>query len=159
MKITDLKLNPKNPRVIKDHKFQELVKSLKDDPEILSVKKLLYDETNNNIILGGNQRFSALLELGYKDIPEKWLEKVGHLSEAQKRKLIVIDNLSVGEWDKVILLEEFTKEELLNYGFEEFELEQSELNIDDFFDKDENQSSNKEDKKIICPNCNHEFTL
>ena len=77
MKITDLKLNPKNPRVIKDHKFQELVKSLKDDPEILSVKKLLYDETNNNIILGGNQRFSALLELGYKDIPEKWLEKGG----------------------------------------------------------------------------------
>lgn len=33
MKITELKLNPTNPRVIKDEKFKQLVKSIQDFPE------------------------------------------------------------------------------------------------------------------------------
>jgi hypothetical protein len=35
MKLSKLKLNPKNPRIIKDDKFKKLVQSLKDFPEMM----------------------------------------------------------------------------------------------------------------------------
>lgn len=119
MKITELKLNPKNPRFIKDHEFEKLKQSLKDDIEIMTVKQIKYDETNENLILAGNQRFKALVDLGYKDIPNKWLMKVGHLTEKQKKKLIIIDNVSSGDWDNDLLLEDYTIEELTYYGLDD----------------------------------------
>jgi len=36
--IKDIKLNPKNPRVIKDEKFKKLVKSVQDFPEMLEIR-------------------------------------------------------------------------------------------------------------------------
>jgi len=39
--ITDIKTNPKNPRVIKDEKFAKLVQSLKDFPEMLEKRPLV----------------------------------------------------------------------------------------------------------------------
>ena len=42
-KITEIKPNPKNPRVIKDEKFAKLVQSIKDFPEML--EKILYHES------------------------------------------------------------------------------------------------------------------
>jgi hypothetical protein len=35
VKISQVKANPKNPRIIKDHKFKKLVQSIKDFPEML----------------------------------------------------------------------------------------------------------------------------
>ena len=34
MKLSKLKLNPTNPRIIKDEKFKKLVKSIQDFPEM-----------------------------------------------------------------------------------------------------------------------------
>ena len=39
--ITDIKTNPKNPRVIKDENFAKLVKSLQDFPEMLEKRPLV----------------------------------------------------------------------------------------------------------------------
>ena len=34
-KITEIKSNPNNPRIIKDEKFQQLVESIKEFPKML----------------------------------------------------------------------------------------------------------------------------
>lgn len=53
--INSLKTDPKNPRIIKDKKFKELVKSIKSFPEMLQIRPVVVDETGK--ILGGDKRF------------------------------------------------------------------------------------------------------
>lgn len=65
--LSKLKLNPKNPRFIRDEKFEKLKKSLKDFPEMMEARPIVIDE--NNMILGGNMRFRAAKELGWKEVP------------------------------------------------------------------------------------------
>ncbi len=38
MKVSDIKLNPDNPRIIKDDNFKKLVQSIKDFPEMLDAR-------------------------------------------------------------------------------------------------------------------------
>ena len=59
MKIQEIKPNPNNPRIIKDHKFKQLVKSIQDFPQMLELRPIVIDE--NNMILGGNMRLKACL--------------------------------------------------------------------------------------------------
>jgi len=66
--IKDIKLNPSNPRLIKDEKFAKLVKSIKDFPKMMELRPIIVNA--ENIILGGNMRFKALKELGYATITE-----------------------------------------------------------------------------------------
>lgn len=39
MKISDIKANPKNPRLIKDEKFKKLVKSIQDFPKMMELSE------------------------------------------------------------------------------------------------------------------------
>lgn len=73
IKLSGIKPNPDNPRFIKDDKFYELVQSLKGFPRMMVLRPIVVDE--NNIIQGGNQRYRALLELGYKEVPNEWVKK------------------------------------------------------------------------------------
>ena len=66
-KLSQLKPNPDNPRVIRDSNFQKLVKSLRDFPEMLELREVVIDE--DGFILGGNQRYLALKELRVKEVP------------------------------------------------------------------------------------------
>ena len=59
--ITRIKLNPANPRIIKDEKFHKLVKSLQDFPRMLELRPIIVDETG--MVLGGNMRLKAAKEL------------------------------------------------------------------------------------------------
>ena len=67
MRITDIKPNPNNPRIIKDDKFKKLVKSIKDFPQMLELRPIVIDE--NNVVLGGNMRLKACIEAGLTDVP------------------------------------------------------------------------------------------
>ena len=60
MKISEIKPNPNNPRIIKDEKFQKLVQSIKDFPEMLELRPIVLN--SENIILGGNMRLKACQE-------------------------------------------------------------------------------------------------
>ena len=82
MKITDIKPNPQNPRIIKDDKFKKLVKSIKEFPEMSTVRPIVIDE--NNVILGGNMRYKAMLEAGWKDAP---VTQVKGWTEDQQREI------------------------------------------------------------------------
>jgi len=59
--LHELKLNPKNPRTISKRDFEALKKSIKEFPEMLEKRRIVYDETKT--VLGGNMRLRALLEL------------------------------------------------------------------------------------------------
>jgi len=113
MKLKDIKPNPENPRIIKDEKFKQLVKSIKDFPQMLELRPLVVDE--NNVILGGNMRYRAMVEAGLKDA--KVIVAEG-LTDEQKKEFIIKDNLSFGEWDWNILANEWEIEQLENWGLD-----------------------------------------
>jgi ParB-like chromosome segregation protein Spo0J len=110
IKITGVKNNPENPRVIKDEKFDKLVQSIKDFPEMLEIRPIVVNE--KLIILGGNMRFQAAKEAGLKMIH---VIKVA-LSEEKQREFVIKDNASFGEWDWEELETDFTVQELTDWG-------------------------------------------
>lgn len=111
VKLSEIKPNPKNPRLIKDEKFKKLVKSIKDFPQMLELRPIVVDE--NNIILGGNMRFKALKEAGYTEVS---IVRANDLTEDQKDEFIVKDNVGFGEWDWDVLANEWDAELLNDWG-------------------------------------------
>ena len=67
VKIEQIKLNPNNPRLIKDDKFKKLVQSIVDFPQMLEIRPIVVNA--DMIILGGNMRYKACKEAGIKEIP------------------------------------------------------------------------------------------
>ena len=63
-KLSSIKPHKDNPRLIRDENFEKLKKSIIDFPKMLELRPIIVDE--NNVILGGNMRYKALKELGYK---------------------------------------------------------------------------------------------
>jgi len=113
MKITQIQLNPHNPRIIKDAKFKKLVQSIKEFPEMLALRPIVIDE--NHIVLGGNMRLRACMEAGIEDIP---VQIANGLTEEQKREFIVKDNVGFGEWDWNQLANEWDVELLDHWGLD-----------------------------------------
>ena len=111
-KISEVKLNPNNPRLIKDDKFKKLVQSIKDFPEMLSIRPIVVNK--DMIILGGNMRFRACKEAGIKEIPVI----VTDLAEDKQREFLIKDNTSGGEWDWDMLANEWDTDELEAWGLD-----------------------------------------
>lgn len=110
VKINEIKLNPNNPRLIKDDKFAKLVKSIKDFPEMLNIRPIVVND--DMVILGGNMRFKACKEAGLKEVP---IIKASGLTEEKQREFLIKDNISGGEWDWG-LLQEWDSLELEEWG-------------------------------------------
>lgn len=151
MKITDIKPNPNNPRFIKDDKFKKLVKSLEEDSWLMEGQPIILD--NNNMILAGNMRYKALIELGHKDVPDNWIKKYDDLTEEQKKRAIIKTNVTGGEWDWDLIANEWDAAQLDDWGLD---LPSYDNNITDNQEIDVNNLLDK-DKTIICPKCKFEF--
>ena len=125
-KITDIKLNPNNPRLIKDDKFKKLVQSIKDFPEMLDIRPIVVNK--DMIILGGNMRYRACKEAGIKEIPVI----VTDLSEDKQREFLIKDNTSGGEWDWNVLANEWDVSELTEWGIDipGFDIDSANLGTD-----------------------------
>jgi ParB-like chromosome segregation protein Spo0J len=113
VKISEVKNNPKNPRLIKDDKFRKLVKSIQEFPQMLELRPIVVDE--NNIVLGGNMRLKACKEAGLKEV---YIVKADNLTEQQKDEFIVKDNVGFGEWDWDMLANEWDTELLDEWGLD-----------------------------------------
>lgn len=108
---------PKNPRVIRDSRFASLVKSLKEDPEMLQIREVVaYDNNGELVVIMGNQRFRALQELGVKEIEIKILPQNTPLDKL--RRYVAKDNFSFGDYDFKALEEDWDTEELEDWGME-----------------------------------------
>ena len=142
VKISDVKTNPKNPRLIKDDKFKKLVKSIQEFPQMLELRPIVVDE--NNIVLGGNMRLKACIEVGLKEV---FIVQAQDLTEEQKNEFIVKDNVGFGEWDWDLLANEWNVEKLDEWGLTMPFYSNDEINLDDFFE--ENNESKDEKFKII----------
>lgn len=116
MKITDIKLNPNNPRLIKDDKFKKLVKSIETFPQMMELRPIIVDE--NNVIQGGNMRYQALKALNYKELPETWVKQGKDLTPEQWREFVIKDNVGFGEWDFEQLANEWDTEQLSDWGLD-----------------------------------------
>ncbi len=137
MKLSEIHINPANPRIIKDERFKKLVKSINEFPKMMKLRPIIID--SENIILGGNMRFKALKELGYKEVPDEWIKRDGELTEAEKQRFIITDNIGFGENDWDILANEWDQEQLIEWGMEipGFALNKPEAQEDDYEIPDE----------------------
>jgi len=129
MLINEIKPNPNNPRIIKDIKFKQLVKSIQDFPQMLELRPIVIDE--NNMVLGGNMRLKACIEAGLKDVP---VIHANNLSEEKKKEFIVKDNVGYGEWDWDDLANNWDAQELTDWGLDipNFDVNNLEAEEDDF---------------------------
>ena len=132
--LKEIKPNPENPRSIREHKFEKLVQSITDFPDMLFKRPLVVDE--NNVVLGGNMRLRALTAAGIHEVPvivaEGWTDE-------QKREFIIKDNVSFGEWDWDALANEWESHDMESWGLDvwvpEAEVDYSVLD-DEFGDLD-----------------------
>lgn len=113
MNINEIKPNPENPRIIKDHKFKQLVESIKSFPQMLELRPIVIDE--NNIVLGGNMRLKACTEAGLTDVPVIYAKD---LTEEQKKEFIIKDNVGYGEWDWEDLANSWDVEQITDWGLD-----------------------------------------
>jgi ParB-like chromosome segregation protein Spo0J len=112
-KLSEIKPNPNNPRVIKDHKFAQLVKSIQDFPEMLQIRPIVVNA--EMVVLGGNMRLKACKEAGLKEVPVIFADS---LTEEQQKEFIIKDNVGFGEWDWDQLANEWDAEELSEWGLD-----------------------------------------
>lgn len=174
MKLNDIKKNPQNPRVIKDTKFELLVNSIIEFPQMLLKRKLAIAD---GVIIGGNQRYEALKKiksmgtqqvidrLNQKDFNVKQIDSnlqilsdlfndkidnyiidCSEMTESERKRFVVLDNSNFGEWDIDLITALYDNEELIELGFD----------VPDF---DSEVTENKDDNEIeknekLCPHCN-----
>ena len=151
VKLSDIKLNPNNPRLIKDDKFKKLVQSIIDFPEMLKIRPIVVNE--DMIILGGNMRFKACKEAGLKEVP---IIKTSGLSEQKQKEFLIKDNIAGGEWDWNLLANEWDEIKLTEWGLDVWK-SSSDINLDDFFE--ENNETKEIKNKIILEYTDEEFAL
>ncbi len=113
VKISDVKANPNNPRIIKDDKFAKLVQSIKDFPQMLEIRPIVVNA--DMVVLGGNMRLRACKEAGLKEVP---IILADNLTEEQQKEFIIKDNVSFGQWNFDTIANEWDDENLDKWGFD-----------------------------------------
>jgi len=169
VKISELIPNPKNPRIIKDAKFKNLVKSIKDFPEMLELRPIVVDE--NMVVLGGNMRLKACKEAGLKEVP---VIKADNLTPDQQVEFIIKDNMGAGEWDWDNLANDWDESNLKDWGLIRWEipdyapiLEPTIIHkdvTDDDIQKKAEELANQfmresEIADVTCPHCGTDFKI
>jgi ParB-like chromosome segregation protein Spo0J len=135
VKISEVKPNPNNPRLIKDDKFKKLVKSIQDFPDMLNVRPIVVNK--DMIVLGGNMRLKAIKEAGHTEVAIEIVD----WTEEQQKEFIVKDNVGYGEWDWDDLANNWDSAELTDWGLDipnfdngDYSDKNKEINIDDIED-------------------------
>jgi len=157
MKLSQIKPNPNNPRLIKDDKFQKLVESIRTFPEMMEKRPIVcVTDTDGKLYpLGGNMRLKALQELKYKDIPDNWIQMADEWTEEQRREFVIKDNVGFGEWNWEELANDWDAEKLEEWG----------LDVPDFDVDNETEQNDLSDTienlyriEIICKDEEHQET-
>ena len=110
----ELQTNPHNPRTISKDAYEKLKRSIERNPDGLTANKIAYKD---GIIISGNQRYRAILELGLTIKPE-WLKDLSGWTQEQIDEWVIQSNISAGEWDWDILANEWEADNLIDWGID-----------------------------------------
>lgn len=168
VKISKVKSNPDNPRVIRDDKFKKLVKSIQEFPEMLRIRPIVVN--SDMIVLGGNMRLRACKEAGLTEI---YIIQASELTEEQQREFVIKDNASFGEWNWEELANVWDAKDLGDWGIDvprvDYEpilapaIDTSEVTREEIERKAkelaEQMVHQQQTQDVICPNCAHEFSI
>ena len=113
VKLSEVKTNPNNPRIIKDDKFGKLVKSIKEFPKMLEIRPIVVNA--NMIVLGGNMRLKACKEAGLKEVLVIF---ANDLTDEEQKQFIIKDNVGFGEWDWDMIANEWDEVQLQEWGLD-----------------------------------------
>jgi DNA modification methylase len=113
VKLSEVKSNPNNPRIIKDDKFTKLVKSIKEFPKMLEIRPIVVNA--DMIVLGGNMRLKACKEAGLKEVPVIFAQD---LTEEEQKQFIIKDNVGFGDWDWDMIANEWDVDQIQEWGLD-----------------------------------------
>ncbi|WP_321479757.1 ParB N-terminal domain-containing protein [uncultured Bacteroides sp.] len=151
-KISDLKKYDNNPRTITNEQLEKLKESILKNPDYFEARPIvLSNRTGEMIVIAGNQRLEASIQLGLKKVPTYLLEK---LTEEREHEIMIRDNVNNGEWDMQKLLE-WDNNELLEWGcealFSSFDEHLFNADGDNAASKNDVKVGNLRDRFIIPP--------
>lgn len=155
--INKIFAHKKNPRFIRNEKYLEQLKSIQETPEMMKLRPVIIDE--NDIILGGHQRWRACKELKWKDIPVTQYTREMHLKseswtvygksyEAVGSEVAIKDNTHYGEFDYDILANEWDVHPLVDWGVDVWQ-DKKDLDLSEFFSEQEPQEEQNQYKIIL----------
>lgn len=137
-----LKKLENNPRTITEKQLQKLKESIQRNPDYFEARPIiLSDRTGELVIIAGNQRYDACVQLGIKEVPTVLIP---NLTEEREREIIIRDNVNNGEWDMACLFE-WNCKELMEWGLDGISFPE----LDDF-------SEEVEDTRNVLRNENYE---
>lgn len=164
--LEELKQHPDNPRIIGEYELENLKNSIVEFPEMLEARPIVVNKDMQ--ILSGNQRYTALKELGRTTAKVTIVD----WTEQQQKEFMIKDNLNNGQWDYNSLLNSWQTEDLSNWGVNvgvwnpilnpeseeqpvsEEDVARTQHELENKF-KQENQDSKY--INIICKNCGKEY--
>lgn len=141
MKLSDLQPNigqleglPANPRYIEAEDFEQLKLRLLRMPQYLRHNQLKVEE--HGVVLGGNQRYAALIALAEEkavarwtdrygvehthyftdEIPDEWIAHCDDYTLEDKRRIVLLDNAQNGKDDLERLANEWSEAEINDWG-------------------------------------------
>lgn len=137
-KYGPIRLLKGNPRIITDEAFTGLKNSIERDKDFMALRPIIVDE--GGVVIGGNQRFKALRDLGYDYIPDEWIKQATHedgscLTEEEKQRFILIDNSPEGisgTNDYAAMVEGFSLDLLRDVGIDLAKIELPEETREEF---------------------------
>lgn len=137
-----------NPRTLSDDQFKSISDSLKRfgfvDPVIINKNK-----DRKDIIIGGHQRTKVATALGFTEVPTIEL----NLTYAQEKELNIRLNKNTGAFDFDMLANHFETSDLIDWGFQEWELDiAGDIDLEDFFEDIEEDQKEEETENIITLN-------
>jgi hypothetical protein len=145
--LKEIKLLDRNPRQINEDDFARLCTSIRQNPEYFQARPIIIsDRTGKLVIIAGNMRYRAAMEVGLEMVPTFLLS---NLTAEKEKEIIIRDNVSNGKWDFDLLANDFDISELSDWGMD---LSQFDIDI-----PGQDQKANKSRKKHICPHCGTEF--
>lgn len=120
------------------------MQSIKSFEKMMKAKPIKVDENWN--CLAGHQRRKALEELGYKSIPDDWVEVIDYFTEEEKKEFMIRDNIENGSWDYDFFENDYWVETDYENWLGKEAPYSSDVDLDDFF------ADNDDDTEKVKPN-------
>ncbi|MAK37341.1 MAG: hypothetical protein CMC15_14395 [Flavobacteriaceae bacterium] len=110
--ISQIQVDPNNPRILNKTKFKKLKSSIENFPEMLEVRPIVVAD---GIVVGGNMRLLAMKDLGFREVTAI---DVTDWTQGQRDEFMIKDNLNYGDWDYDLLANEWEGTDLEDWGLD-----------------------------------------